>query len=329
MVIAEAGVNHNGSLETAERLVDAAARAGADAVKFQAFRAAELASARAPKAAYQERATGSASQREMLAALELDADAHAHLKAYAERAGIAFLSSAFDLPSVSMLTALGLPTLKVPSGQITDLPYLRAVGAAGRDVILSTGMSTLAEVEDALDVLEAAGTPRSRITLLQCSSEYPAPPEDADLRAMCSLRDVFGTRVGYSDHTEGPNVAVAAVALGAEVIEKHLTLDRDMPGPDHRASMEPDAFAGMVTALRAASASLGSPLKRPRKGELAVRDVVRKSIVASRPIAAGETFTAENLTTRRPGTGVSPMRWDEVLGRAARRSWAPDEMIEL
>ena len=334
-VIAEAGVNHNGSLEIAAEIVRAAKRAGADAVKFQAFRADALASPTAPKAAYQERETGSAdSQLEMLRALEFGESQHAAMIALGREIGIDVLSSAFDLESLAMLVRLGLTTFKVPSGEITNLPYLRAVAAAsaatgGGRVFLSTGMADMDEVEAAVAALEAAGLSRAALTLLHCSTEYPAPVQDVNLRAMIALRLCFGATVGYSDHTEGIAVAAAAVALGACVIEKHLTLDRTMVGPDHKASLEPAAFAEMVAAIRDVEAALGDGVKRPTRVELENRAIVRKSIVAARAIAAGEAFSAGNITTKRPGTGISPMRWDEVLGVAAPRDFAVDEEVEL
>lgn len=332
-VIAEAGVNHNGSLAVAEDLVRAAARAGADAVKFQAFRAADLATAGAAKADYQRRATGDDSQLAMLAALELDEDAHRRLKSLCGEIGIDFLSSAFDLASVDMLAAVGTALWKVPSGEVTDLPYLRRVAeraaASGSRVLLSTGMAEMEEVRGALAVIESLGVPGERITVLHCSTEYPAPFVDVDLRAMVTMRDELGVDVGYSDHTSGVSVAVAAAALGATVIEKHLTLDRTMPGPDHAASLEPSEFAAMVAAIREVTAALGDGVKRPAAAELATRDVVRKSIVAARAIRAGETIGESDIAAKRPGTGVSPMRWDEVVGSTATRDYAPDEMIEL
>lgn len=332
-VIAEAGVNHNGSLAVAEDLVRAAAGAGADAVKFQAFRAADLATAAAAKADYQRRATGDDSQLAMLAALELDESAHRRLKSLCGEVGIDFLSSAFDLASVDMLAAVGTALWKVPSGEITDLPYLRRVAeraaASGSRVLLSTGMAEMGEVRAALDVIASLGVPRERITVLHCSTEYPAPFADVDLLAMRTMRDELGVDVGYSDHTPGVSVAVAATALGATVIEKHLTLDRSMPGPDHAASLEPSEFAAMVAAIREVTAALGDGVKRPAAAELATRDVVRKSIVAARAIRAGETIGESDIAAKRPGTGVSPMRWDDVVGSAASRDYAPDEMIEL
>lgn len=333
-VIAEAGVNHNGSVEMATELVRAARRAGADAVKFQAFRAEALASPRARKADYQIRETGGEqSQLDMLRALEFGEDEHRAVLAVGREVGIDVLSSAFDLESLDMLTRLGITTLKVPSGEITNLPYLRAVasaagGGTGR-VILSTGMADLAEVGAGLDVLERGAVAHDDIVLLHCTTEYPAPFEDVNLRAMVAMRDEFGVAVGYSDHTDGSNVATAAVALGAVVIEKHLTLDRTLLGPDHAASLEPAEFANMVEGIREVELALGSEEKRPAAAEEVTRDLVRKSVVASCGIQAGELLSASNLTTKRPGKGVSPMLWDEVIGTKAVRDFAADEEVEL
>jgi N,N'-diacetyllegionaminate synthase len=223
---------------------------------------------------------------------------------------------------------LGAELFKVPSGEITNLPYLRHIGGFGKPLILSTGMATLGEIEEALAALEAAGTTRQRITVLHCNTEYPTPIADVNLRAMNSIRDAFGVAVGYSDHTPGIEVPIAAVALGATVIEKHLTLDRNLPGPDHKASLEPGEFTAMVQAIRNIEQALGDGIKRPSASEIGNRSIVRKSLVASVPIRAGETFTPENVTAKRPGTGISPMRWDEVMGRAATRDYAADELIE-
>lgn len=330
LLLAEAGVNHNGDLDLARRLVDAAAAAGADAVKFQTFRADRLATQGAAKAAYQARETGAGeSQREMLRRLELTREMHETLIAHCRALGIRFLSSAFDEESIALLAELGQDLFKVPSGEITNLPYLRAIGAYGRPVILSTGMATLDEVAAALRVVEHAGTPRDRVVVLHCTTEYPTRMTDVNLRAMLTIRDALGVAVGYSDHTPGIEVPIAAVAMGATVIEKHLTLDRGLPGPDHKTSLEPDAFAAMVAAIRNVEQALGDGLKRPCASEAANAAVVRKSLVAACAIRAGEPFTAANLTVKRPGTGVSPMRWDEVLGRRAPRDFARDEVIEL
>lgn len=269
----------------------------------------------------------------MLRALELGEEQHRAFIAEGRELGIEVLSSAFDEESLQMLARLGMETLKVPSGEITNLPYLRATAAlaahGARQVIMSTGMADMAEIRAALAVLEDAHVRREDITLLHCTTEYPAPPEDVNLAAMATMRDEFGTSVGYSDHTEGITVPVAAVALGASVIEKHLTLDRAMPGPDHKASLDPDTFAAMVDAIREVEVALGDGVKQPAAAELANRDIVRKSIVAAVAIARGEAFSDANLTTRRPGTGISPMRWDEVLGAVAPRDFAADEEVEL
>jgi len=328
-LIAEAGVNHNGSLATALGLVDAAAAAGADAVKFQSFHARALATAAAPRAAYQRETTGSsAGQLAMLQALELSPDDHRRIAAHCGERGIEFLSAPFDAESVELLATLGLRRLKVPSGELLDVPFLRRVAALGLPLIVSTGMATLSEVGAALAALEAAGCPRARVTVLHCTTEYPTPPGDVNLRAMVTMRDTFGVAVGYSDHTEGTVVAVAAATLGASVIEKHLTLDRSQQGPDHRASLEPDAFAELVRGVRTVEAALGDGVKRPTAAELDNAAAARTSIVAARTIAAGEPFTTGNLTTKRPGTGLSPLRWDDLLGRPASRPYEADDPID-
>ncbi len=328
-VIAEAGVNHNGSLERALAMVDAAAEAGADAVKFQTFSADALVTRDAPKAGYQVETTGAGeSQYDMLKRLELSESDHDALVARCRERAIVFMSAAFDPASLSLLARLGIDRVKVPSGEMTNVPYLRRVAALGLPVLLSTGMATLDEVRAALEVLERAGCPRERVTVLHCTTEYPTPPEDVNLRAMLTMRDELGVRVGYSDHTEGIAVPVAAVALGAEVIEKHFTLDRGLPGPDHRASLEPAELAEMVSAIRVVERSLGDGVKRPSETETANAAVARKSIVAARAIRAGETLDADALAVKRPGTGVSPLRWDEVVGTVATRDYAPDEPVD-
>lgn len=330
LIIAEAGVNYNGDSDLARRLVDIAAQAGADAVKFQTFRADRLVTAAAAKAAYQQITTGSdESQYDMIRKLELSDSLHRELHERCRDKKIEFLSTAFDTESLAFLLGLGLQRVKVPSGEITNLPYLQAVGASGLPIILSTGMATLGEIEAAIDVLEKAGTARSDLTVLHCNTEYPVPMAEVNLRAMCSIRDAFGVKVGFSDHTEGTEIAIAAVALGAVVIEKHFTLDRSLPGPDHRASIEPDQLATMVRAIRNVELALGNGVKRPSASEMRNRPVVRKSIVAARPIAAGEPFSLQNLAFKRPGTGISPMRMDDVIGRPAPRAFDVDELIEL
>ena len=329
LIIAEAGVNHNGDPDLARRMVQAAADAGADLVKFQTFSADRLVAADAPKAAYQVRTTGSGSQHAMLRQLELSRAAHESLIAQCRCSGIGFLSSAFDLESLELLVELGADRFKVPSGEITNLPYLRRVGSFGRPVILSSGMSTLDEIESALAVLESAGASRRLVTVLHCNTDYPTPMGDVNLRAMRTIGAALGVAVGYSDHTTGIEVAVAAVALGAQVVEKHFTLDQSLPGPDHAASLEPAELKTMVQAIRNVEAALGDGIKRPSEGELKNRTAARKSLVAARAIRAGEAFSADNLTAKRPGTGLSPMRWDEVIGHPAPRDFSPDEAVHL
>lgn len=329
-IIAEAGVNHNGDLALARQLVDAATAAGADAVKFQTFVADQLVTKTADRAAYQKQNMGGdETQYAMLKRLELTHDMHRALIQYCAERHIRFLSTPFSIASAELLRDLGLTTWKIPSGEITNLPFLRFIGSLCQDVILSTGMADHAEVQAACDVLVAAGTSKNRITVLHCHTEYPTEMRDVHLRAMGTLRDQLGVRVGYSDHTLGIEVPIAAAALGATVIEKHLTLDRTMAGPDHKASLEPDEFATMVTAIRRVTEALGSHEKKPTEREIPLRAVARKSIVAARPIRAGEILTEENITVKRPGTGVSPMQWDAVLGQRAVRDFDTDDLITL
>lgn len=330
LIIAEAGVNHNGDMELAKRLIDIAADAGADLIKFQTFSAERLATQSAPKADYQNQTTDRAeSQFAMLKQLELSMQMHETLIAHCQRRNIGFFSTGFDIQSLDYLASLGAGRFKIPSGEITNLSYLRHVGGFGKSVILSTGMASLGEIEAALEALETAGTPRTHITVLHCNTEYPTPVQDVNLRAMCSIRDAFGVAVGYSDHTSGIGVPIAAVALGATVIEKHLTLDRNLPGPDHKASLEPDKFAAMVCAIRNVEQAMGDGIKRPSPSEAKNIPIARKSLVAAKPIHAGERFTPENVTAKRPGTGISPMRWDEVIGLVATRDFLADELITL
>ena len=330
LIIAEAGVNHNGDISLAKLLIDVAAEAGADLVKFQTFNADRLVTSSAKKANYQKQTTDSAeSQHEMLSRLELTEAMHLELIAHCEMRNIGFLSSGFDIESISLLSNLGQECFKVPSGEITNLPYLRHIGQLEKKIILSTGMSTLGDIEAAIDVLVNAGTPRAKITVLHCTTEYPTPMGEVNLRAMQSIHAAFGTAVGYSDHTKGMEVSIAAVAMGATVIEKHFTLDRNLPGPDHQASLEPEELNAMVTAIRNLEAALGDGVKRLTTSEIRNKSIVRKSLIASREIKAGEIFTADNIIAKRPGTGISPMRWDEVLGRSARRNFLADELIEL
>lgn len=330
LIIAEAGVNHNGDVELARRLVDAAADAGADTVKFQTFDARKLATAKATKAEYQGRSTDAGeSQQAMLSRLELSREAHLELMAHCRARGIEFFSTAFDESSFEFLAEIGLQRFKISSGDVTNLPYLRQVGRLGRPVILSTGMATLQEVRDAVDALEKAGTPRQLITVLHCNTEYPTPMGDVNLRAMLTIGQELNVAIGYSDHTVGIEVPIAAVALGATVIEKHFTLDRTLPGPDQETSLEPGELKAMVSAIRNIERAMGDGVKRPSASESKNLPIVRKSIVAARPIATGELFTDENLTVKRPGDGLSPMLWDEVVGKKAARPFAPDDPIVL
>jgi N,N'-diacetyllegionaminate synthase len=330
LIIAEAGVNHNGDLAMALRLIDVAADAGADLVKFQTFSADRLVTPSAKKAEYQTRTTDEGeSQHAMIQRLELTREMHKTLIAHCVSRGIGFFSSGFDTESIDLLVELGLDRFKIPSGEITNLPYLRHVGRYGKPVILSTGMATMREIGAALSILEQAGTPSERVTVLHCSTEYPTPMPEVNLRAMLTIRDAFGVEVGYSDHTSGIEVSIAAVAIGATVIEKHFTLDRRLPGPDHAASLEPAELKAMVTAIRNIELALGDGIKRPSASELRNRAVARKSLVAARAIRAGEVFSESNVAVKRPGTGYSSMRWDEVVGRPAPRDFAPDELIEL
>jgi N,N'-diacetyllegionaminate synthase len=327
-VIAEAGVNHNGSLELAKKLVDVAVAAGADAVKFQTFKAEKLVSKAAQKAAYQKQTTAvDESQYEMIKKLELDENSHRALISYCKEKRIMFLSTPFDHDSIDMLNDFGMPIFKIPSGEITNLPYLRHIGRLGKEVILSTGMSDLGEVEDALDILVQEGVPKEKISVLHATTEYPCPIDEVNLRAMLTIREAFGVKVGYSDHTQGIEVPIAAVAMGACVIEKHFTLDRTMEGPDHKASLEPQELKAMVTAIRRVSLAMGDGVKKPTESERRNIAIARKSIVASEKIRTGELFSEANITVKRPGNGVNPMRWDEVMGQVAQRDYEEDDLI--
>lgn len=329
-IIAEAGVNHNGSLVLAKKLVDVAVDAGADAVKFQTFKADSLVSKSAQKADYQMQLTSAdETQYEMIKKLELDEHAHCELIRYCNEKKIMFLSTPFDHDSIDMLNGFEMQIYKIPSGEITNLPYLRHVGRLGKKVIMSTGMADLGEIEDALDILMLSGLPKEKITVLHATTEYPCPIDEVNLKAMQTIRNAFGIDVGYSDHTQGIEVPIAAVAMGACVIEKHLTLDRSMEGPDHQASLEPQEFKKMVIGIRNIEQALGDGVKRSSKSELKNMNVARKSIVAARLIKVNETFNEANITVKRPGNGISPMRWDEVLGHIATRNFAKDELIEL
>ena len=327
-VIAEAGVNHNGDVALAHQLVDAAVATGADAVKFQSFIAEELVTARAAKAGYQEVTTGEGTQFAMLKALELSAEEQGALKRHCEEVGIAYLCTPYDLPSIDMLDRLGVDAIKVASTDTDNIPFLRYLAATGRPVILSTGMATLAEIEESMQALtESPAHPW--VALLQCTSEYPAPAEDANLRCIATLRQAFGVPVGFSDHSVGVGVSPLAVALGAEIVEKHFTLDCTMSGPDHRASLDPAGFTALVAAVRQTEAALGDGIKRPAPSEIRNKVRMRKSLVARRDIRAGETIDAASLTCKRPGDGLTPSWFDKVTGRVAARNIAADEPIGL
>lgn len=327
-IIAEAGVNHNGSLEMAKEMARVAKECGADIVKYQTAVPELVVSKFAEKAEYQKQTTDAAeSQLEMIRKLHFSFEAHKELKEYCDSIGIQYLSAPFDVPSVKFLGTLGLPLLKIPSGEITNLPYLEAMAAQKTPVLLSTGMSTLDEITDALGVLDDGGCPE--VTILHCNTQYPTPYEDANLTAMIELYDQFSLPVGLSDHTPGWECDVAATVLGAQVIEKHFTLDKSLPGPDQKASLNPEELRAMVQAVRRIEVAMGSGKKQVSPSEAKNKAVARKSIVAARPIKKGEVFTAENLTTKRPGDGVSPMRWYEVLGTEAAFDFAEDEPIRL
>jgi len=330
MIIAEAGVNHNGSIENAFRLVDAAADAGVDYIKFQTFKADKLVSASAKKADYQIQNTNNSAetQLQMLQKLELSQEQHAQLIAYCQKKNIQFFSTAFDLDSLAYLHEVGLKMVKIPSGEITNLPYLRKAARLFRQVILSTGMTTISEIKDAVSVFTEAGMSKENITILHCNTEYPTPMDDVNLKAMLHIREVFGTDVGYSDHTLGIEVPIAAVALGATIIEKHFTLDKTMPGPDHSASLEPDELKAMVAAIRNIEKALsGSGVKEVSPSEQKNMAIARKSIVATKKIHQGDIFSEVNIGVKRPGTGISPMRWDEVIGTVSPKDFEEDELI--
>lgn len=327
-IIAEAGVNHNGDLGLALKMADAAKAAGADIVKYQTFQPEELASRYADKASYQKETTDAGeSQLAMLKKLTLPPEGYRQLKLHCDQIGIGFVSTPFEQKSIALLSGLDMPFWKIPSGEVTNLPYLLAIARTKKPVVMSTGMCELEEIQAAMDVLRNNGAPK--ITLLHCNTEYPTPYGDVNLRAMETLRERFGVDVGYSDHTPGIEVPIAAAALGAVIIEKHFTLDRNMEGPDHRASLEPEELAAMVAAVRHIEEALGSGEKTVSPSEAKNRDIARKSIVARRVIARGEPFSEENITTKRPGGGVSPMRWFEVLGTQAKRDFVEDELIEI
>lgn len=330
LIIAEAGVNHNGDLDMAHRLVDAAKDAGADIVKFQIFRTEDGISPLAPKASYQAENTGKdETQRNMVKKLELPMASFVELKKHCDEVGIRFFATPFDRRSTMFLREMGESLWKIPSGEITNLPHLRYIGSFGQTIILSTGMSTLGDIETALDILERAGTARNDITLLHCTTDYPTSFEDANLRAMETLRGAFPgvAGVGFSDHTEGIAVSVAAVALGATIIEKHFTLDKELKGPDHKASVDPRQLAELIISIRQFETALGDGIKKPTRIELDNRIVARKSLIAARPIVKGEIFSEDNLTVKRPGSGVSPLLWDDYVGKPAPKDYTMDELL--
>lgn len=327
-IIAEAGVNHNGSIELAKKMVDKAKDAGADCIKFQTFISENIASKNAVKAEYQKQQTNSnENQIDMLKKLELSFNEFLELNEYCNKKDIEFLSTAFDLESIDFLNSIGLKRWKIPSGDITNLPYLIKIASLRKPVILSTGMSTMLDIKNAVSVLEENGS--GEITILHCTTEYPAPYKDVNLSAMNTIKREFNAPVGYSDHTKGIEIPIAAVAMGATVIEKHFTLDRNMEGPDHKASLEPDELKLMVSSIRNIELAMGDGMKKPADSEIKNMTVARKSIVANKDISKGEIFTENNLTVKRPGNGISPMKWFEVLGQTATRDFKEDELIEL
>jgi N,N'-diacetyllegionaminate synthase len=327
-IIAEAGVNHNGSVDLAKKLIDVASISGADAVKFQTFKAENLVSKDAQKADYQKQTTdASESQFDMIKKLELDVETHKELISYCQEKNIMFLSTPFDHESIDLLNYLELKIFKIPSGEITNLPYLRYIGSLRKKVVLSTGMSNLREIGDALDVLINAGTPKDSITVLHANTMYPTPMKDVNLNAMLTIQQEFGVAVGYSDHTLGIEVDIAAVAMGASCIEKHFTLDKAMNGPDHKASLEPEELKEMVSAIRNIEKALGGSEKKLSPSESVNIDVVRKSIVASRTIKKGEVLTENNIMAKRPGNGISPMKWDSIIETVATKDYQMDDLI--
>ncbi|TGK78463.1 N-acetylneuraminate synthase [Leptospira noumeaensis] len=330
IIIAEAGVNHNGDLKIAEELIQVAAKAGADFVKFQTFQSTSISSKLAGRAEYQKaNMKEDGSQISMLKKLELNFEMHQHLIQVCKQNKIQFLSTAFDLPSIELLIQLGINLWKIPSGEITNYPYLKKIGSLKGEVILSTGMSNLGEIEAALSVLENSGTQRENITILHCTTEYPAPMNEVNLRAMLAIQNAFGVKVGYSDHTVGIEISLAAVALGANMIEKHFTLDRNLPGPDHKASLEPNELNALVSGIRNIELALGDGVKKPFPSEIRNMTIARKSLIAKENIRKGEIFTEQNVTTKRPGNGISPMRWAEVMGKTASKDFLEDELIEI
>ena len=329
VVIAEIGVNHNGDVALAKQLISAAHDAGADYAKFQTFSAEALVTADAGVAAYQQPAARGGTQQDLLRGLELTHDDFRELKTFSESRGIGFLTTAHDFGSLDFVLSLDLDYIKIPSGDLTNRPMLERVAGEGTKIILSTGMGSFDEVAQAVEVLEQSGLNREMVTVLQCTTNYPAPLEEANLRAMVSMGEQLAVGIGYSDHTDGADTSVAAVALGAHIIEKHLTLDRSMSGPDHAASANPGEFAALVCSIRAVEMAFGSDVKAPGPTEAPNRDIVRKSLVALTQISSGDEFTSQNIGVKRPGTGISPMRWHEVVGSTAHRDFQVDELIDL
>ena len=330
LIIAEAGVNHNGSLNQAKELVDVAKDSGADIVKFQTFKPNNLVTKETKKALYQSlNIDNNDTQLEMLRKLELSFDQQLDLKSYCIKKNIEFLTTAFDLESLDLIKEMNLKRFKIPSGEITNLPYLRKIGSFGKSIILSTGMSNIEEINNALIQLNLAGTLKKDISILHCTSEYPAPYIDVNLKAMNSIKNKFNVDIGYSDHTLGVEVSFAAVSLGAKIIEKHITLNRNLSGPDHKASLEPDEFKNLVNGIRNISLALGKSEKKITNSEMENLKIVRKSIVAKRDIKKGEIYTEENLTTKRPGIGICPMRWDEIIGKVSNKDYKSDDLIEF
>jgi N,N'-diacetyllegionaminate synthase len=327
-VIAEAGVNHNGSIDLAHKLIDVAVESGADAIKFQTFKAKNLLLRDTEKAQYQKQSNNpQESQFDMLKKLELDANDHINLINYCIKKGITFLSSPFDIESISMLETLNIETIKIPSGEITNLPYLKCIGKLDKKVILSSGMSNLEEIGDALNVLIDAGTTKSNITILHANTMYPTPMLDVNLKAMQTIKNKFDIAIGYSDHTLGIEISIAAVALGASVIEKHFTLNKDLEGPDHKASLNPDELKSMIASIRNIEKAMGDGKKNITKSEKPNINVARKSIVAKTNIKKGEVFSENNLTTKRPGVGINPMKWNSIIGKIAKKSYKVDDIL--
>jgi N,N'-diacetyllegionaminate synthase len=329
IIIAEAGVNHNGSIELAKKLINVAAEAGANYVKFQTFKADNIISKHADKAEYQKNTTDyNESHYAMIKKLELDYYMHEDLIDYSNAKGIKFLSTPFDIDSIDLLVEMGIEKLKIPSGEISNLPYLRHIGSIGKPLIMSTGMATLEEIEVAMNILLNAGAIKEQITILHCNTEYPTPMSDVNLKAMLTIENKFGVKVGYSDHTLGIEIPIAAVSLGAKVIEKHFTIDRSLSGPDHSASLEPNELKAMIKAIRNIEKAMGDGIKKPSQSEIKNIPIARKSIVAKKPIKKGDRFSDSNLAVKRPGTGISPIYWDEILGKIAHVNYEADDLIQ-